>query len=120
MRDAVLLFCLRIERREEFKYGHNKLLPSIRKREVGWLCSQPLDTWLFFVFLTDCCQEVEHVTRKIRREKEVASIIREKLKKELAHHVWKYSIPEERRWASKKYQSFTFVRETVRDWKTKY
>ena len=78
---AVLLFCLKKEKRKNLKRGHNKALLRIKKWEVGWWFSQHLRIWFFFLFTTECCKGVRHVTRKIRREKEAPSIIRENQKR---------------------------------------
>ena len=81
VRNTVLLFCLKKEKRKNLKNGHNKALLRIRKWEVGWWFSQHLRIWFFFLFTTECCKGVRHVTRKIRREKEAPSIIRENQKR---------------------------------------
>ena len=81
VRNTVLLFCLKKKKRKNLKNGHNKALLRIRKWEVGWWFSQHLRIWFFFLFTTECCKGVRHVTRKIRREKEAPSIIRENQKR---------------------------------------
>ena len=70
---------VRRKKRYDFKNWHKKILWSIRKW-VGWCWSQRLHTLFFFVFTTDCCKWVEHVTTKTKRGKQAVSFNRENKK----------------------------------------
>ena len=58
--------------------------------------------------------------QEIQGERKKRQILPDKVENDIAYYAWKHGTPEARRWASKKYPNFTFKRETVRDWKTKY
>ena len=81
VRNTVLLFCLKKEKRKNLKNGHNKALLRIRIWEIGWWFSQHLRIQFFFFFTIKCYKGVRHVIRKTRREKEASSIVRENQKR---------------------------------------
>ena len=58
-----------------------------------------------------------HGKEQVKKKRQVLS---EKIKKEVAYYAWKNGIADARKWASRKYPNYTFIRETLRDWKLKY
>ena len=104
---AVLLFCLKKEKRKNLKRGHNKALLRIKKWEVGWWFSQHLRIWFFFLFTNECGKGVDTLQEK-QDEKKKRQVLSEKIKKDAGHHTLKYVIPEARRRDCKNL-SFTFA-----------